>query len=329
MFPLIYIEEAVAEHPVTRRILDRYPGVQRVNIERYGAVFNRRKQNFRLQKRRPSLILAQKHGELLLPTPPGYGIGQSRNFYFSHLLNCVYDCRYCFLQGMYRSAHYVLFVNYEDFLDRLAENLQGDPPSTCFFSGYDCDSLALEPVTGFAEAFLPFFAEHPQHWLELRTKSTQIRSLLARPALPNVVVAFSFTPTEIAEAVEHKVPTVERRIDALCKLARAGWPVGLRFDPLIYTSDYQVQYRGLLEAIFRVLPMAQLHSVSFGPFRLPRDFFHTITRLYPDEPLYAATMEEREGLLSYPRDLEAELRDFCQEELRRYVPAHTLHPCEF
>lgn len=329
MFPLIYVEEAVAEHPVTQRVLARFPEATRVTIPRYGAVFNRRNQNFRLQKRRPSLILARKHGELLLPTPPGYGIGQARNFYFSHLLNCVYDCRYCFLQGMYRSAHYVLFVNYEDFLESLAGALRDDPPESCFFSGYDCDSLALEPVTGFAETFLPFFANHPGHWLELRTKSTQIRSLLARKALANVVLAFSFTPAAVATALEHKVPPVARRIEALVKLAQAGWPVGLRFDPLIYTVDFRQQYQGLFQAIFSRLPLDSLHSVSFGPFRLPRDFHRTIARLYPDEPLYATTMEERDGILSYPRQLETELRNFCQEALRRYVPAHTLHPCEF
>jgi len=329
MFPVVYIETEILDHPVTRQVLARFPAAQRVEIERYGAVFNRRHQNFRLQKRRPSLILARKHGELLLPTPAGYGIGQTRNFYFSHLLNCVYDCRYCFLQGMYRSAHHVLFVNYEDFQTAIREALRHNPPASCFFSGYDCDSLALEPVTGFAAAFLPLFAEHPGHWLELRTKSTQIRSLLAREALPNVVVAFSFTPHAMAEALEHKVPAVERRIEALVKLAGAGWPVGLRFDPLIYTVDFREQYQQLFRMIFSRLPLERLHSVSFGPFRLPRDFFRGIARLYPDEPLYATAMEERGGMVSYPRHLEDELRDFCREELRRHVPDHTLYPCEF
>jgi len=40
-------------------------------------------------------------------------------------------------------------------------------------------------------------------------------------------------------------------------------------------------------------------------------------------------MEERGGMVSYPRHLEDELRDFCREELRRHVPDHTLYPCEF
>ena len=115
MFNTIYIEDSVRSHPRTLDILKRFHGITRVDCERYSEIFNPKAQSFRLQKANPGLILAQKFGNFVLPAPDSYGIGASRNFYFSHMLNCMYDCRYCFLQGMYRSAHYVLFVNYEDF----------------------------------------------------------------------------------------------------------------------------------------------------------------------------------------------------------------------
>ena len=101
---------------------------------------------------------------------------EKNNFYFSHLLNCLYDCRYCFLQGMYPSAHYVLFVNFDDFKRHIKEKTELSKEPSWFFSGYDCDSLALESVTGFAN-FLPFFRELPNAWIELRTKSVAIQSL--------------------------------------------------------------------------------------------------------------------------------------------------------
>ena len=37
--------------------------------------------------------------KLVHPVPATYGIGGDENYYFSHMLNCLYDCRYCFLQG--------------------------------------------------------------------------------------------------------------------------------------------------------------------------------------------------------------------------------------
>ena len=56
---------------------------------------------------------------MVLEVPDNYGIGAKYNYYFSHKLNCVYDCRYWFLQGLFQSAHYVLFINYEDFMHEL------------------------------------------------------------------------------------------------------------------------------------------------------------------------------------------------------------------
>ena len=91
---LIYVENEVADHPRTQAILQRFKGATQVSIERYGEVFNVRSQNFRLQKKQPALILARRHGRRVLEAPAGYGVGHTRNYYFSHMLNCPYDCRY-------------------------------------------------------------------------------------------------------------------------------------------------------------------------------------------------------------------------------------------
>lgn len=330
MITTLYIEQAVASHPVSQRIRARFPNATTVTIDRYGEVFNRKAQNFRLQKQRPALILARKFDNYVLPTPGGYGIGAQHNYYVSHMLNCVYDCRYCFLQGMYRSAHYVLFVNYEDFQQTMTTTIaRHGGESVCFFSGYDCDSLALEPVSSYIDDLLPFFARHPDVWLEIRTKSTQIRTLQKNPALANVVVAFSFTPEQVATTLEHKVPGIERRLNAMQKLARQGWPLGLRFDPLIYTEDFEQCYRQLFRHVFTVLQADKLHSVSFGPFRLPGAYFRNLQRLYPDEVLFANEFERRNGVISYHRTLEQQMRDFCTRELSRYIGPEQMFPCEF
>lgn len=329
LFSTLYIEEEVAAHPRTLEICARFPQAARIPCRQYGEVFNPKAQNFRLQKRNPALILAKKYRQRVLATPDGYGIGGSRNYYFSHMLNCLYDCRYCFLQGMFRSAHFVLFVNYEDFITDMGQVLTGSKgEDTWFFSGYDCDSLALEPVSGFAGEFLPFFATHRDAYLELRTKSTQIRSLLKHGPLENVVIAFSFTPAEIHKALEHKVPAIERRLEAMTLLQQHGWLLGLRFDPLVYQDNYDQQYSRLFEQVFRPLAVEQLHSVSLGPFRLPRTYFRNILQLHPDEPLYAGPFAESNGMISYRAELENEMLAFCNRRLLEYVPETLLFPCQ-
>ncbi len=328
MINTLYIENAVLDHPRVVEMARRFPSAARVSCERYTAVFNPKGQNFRLQKQNPSLILARKFKNFVLATPQGYGIGGLNNYYFSHMLNCIYDCRYCFLQGMYRSAHYVVFVNYEDFLGALDEKLALHPQEKVwFFSGYDCDSLALEPVTGFASLLLQFLESRPQAMMELRTKSTQIQPLLGRESLPNVVAAFSFTPNEIASRFEHKVPSVAKRVGAMAKLAAGGWRLGLRFDPLIYEEDFESNYQKLFRQIFKKVDSSAVHSVTIGPFRMPRGYFRNVVRLYPEDGLLAGAFQNRGGMVSYNADQEAAMLDFCTRQLGEYVAPEIIFSC--
>ncbi|MEQ1621740.1 MAG: spore photoproduct lyase family protein [Methylococcales bacterium] len=328
MIDTIYIEENIQQHPRVIEILARFPQARHITCGRYGEVFNPKGQHFRLQKQQPALILAEKYRHFALPAPAGYGIGSTKNYYFSHMLNCLYDCRYCFLQGMYQSAHYVLFVNFEDFQSEIKQLCEQTPDEPVhFFSGYDCDSLALEPVTHFAQSFLPFFAELPNAWLELRTKSTQIRSLLEIDPLPRCIIAFSLSPDDLAQKLEHKAPSLQRRLEALAKLQQQGWLIGLRFDPLLYQTGFEQHYQPFFEQVFAVVDPNRLHSVSLGTFRLPDNYFKKIAKLYPEEKLFAGPMVSQKGMMSYPAALERSLMDFCTEQLLRYIPESKLFPC--
>ena len=328
MIDTLYIEQAIATHPRVREIGLRFPSANQVMCERYGAVFNRKSQNFRLQKKNPSLILAHKFDNHVLETPEGYGIGGRNNYYFSHMLNCIYDCRYCFLQGMYRSAHYVLFVNYDEFFSAMDAKLMAhDGEDVWFFSGYDCDSLALDPLTGFAQHLLSYLETRPHAMVELRTKSTQIRALLGQAPLSNVIVAFSLTPEPAAVALEHKAPSVAKRINAMTQLAQNGWRLGLRFDPLLDDVRFEEHYQALFRDIFDRIDPACIHSITIGPFRMPGSFFSNVVRLYPDEPLLAGSFASRDGLITYPEEREAAMLAFCLDELRAYVSGDKIFSC--
>lgn len=328
MIDTIYIEEEIQNHPRTKEICERFPSATFIPCGRYGEVFNPRAQNFRLQKIKPTLILAKKFGTFLLEAPPGYDIGGARNFYFSHMLNCIYDCRYCFLQGMFQSAHYVVFVNYEDFQTAIERKIkEAAGKEIYFFSGYDCDSLALDSVTRFVPSFLGLFNRYPNAFLELRTKSVQIESLLKENPVSNCVVAFSLTPPQIQKALEHKTPPVEKRLGALIRLAERGWNFGLRFDPLIYHKDYKTQYRELFREIFSKVPRDRLHSVSLGPFRLPKKIYEKMERLYPEEKLFHHPLREENDMITYKTEIEKEMNDFLIQELLHYIPKKILFPC--
>lgn len=328
MIDTIYLERDASTHPRARALLARFADARVIECDAYGEVFNPGAQSFRLQKRRPALILARKHGNLVLAAPEGFGIGGTHNYYFSHMLNCLYDCRYCFLQGMFRSAHYVLFVNFDDFERAIDEVRDRHAPERCtFFSGYDCDSLALESISGFVERFVPFFAARPDAVLELRTKSVAIGALERHTPVDNVVVAFSFTPAPAAAAVEHGAPDVASRLDAVARLAAAGWPVALRLDPLLWYDGWRSDYQALVALLAERVPAEALHSVSVGPLRFPRRMFHRIAAMYPDDALLAGPLRRRGDLVSYGEAREAEIGDHVRACLADVFPRTPLFSC--
>lgn len=322
----IYIEESVKDLPKTQEILKKNPNVLVTIIDRYTEIFNRHRQNFRVQKEKPALILAKKTGKILHKIPKTYTIGNQKNAYFSHLLNCPFDCSYCFLQGMYPSAHFVCFVNFQDFKEEIKQEIESSDEKMTFFSGYDADSLALERFSGFAKEFIPFFKKYPKAELEIRTKSIFIKPLLEEEASSNIVVAFTLSPEIVASHIEKKAPPLKSRLLAIEKLLEKGYPIGLRFDPLIYIENYQKHYKEFFDKVLSIVPSSKVHSVTMGTFRLPKPIFKNMQK-HSNTALLASCSSERSGMMTYHKDIEDEMIDYCKACVLEYLPASKLFIC--
>ncbi|MEE8142077.1 MAG: hypothetical protein V3T77_03175 [Planctomycetota bacterium] len=131
----------------------------------------------------------------------------------------------------------------------------------------------------------------------------------------------------MSEALEHKVPSVARRIQAMGRLAELGWKIGLRFDPLIYHDNFRDSYSELFRSVFAELKPECIHSVSLGPLRFPKRVFDSMVKLYPHEPLLAGPLEENSGLVSTRREIQEKMLEFCRGALLGWVPETRLFPC--
>ena len=308
MVNIIYIEEELQSNPKANLIASKYKNANVIYIKSYGEVFNRKKQSFRAQKANPSLILAKKYGRKVIPTPKLFTIGREHNYYFSHILNCPYDCKYCFLQGMYRSADYVYFINSMDYKKEILEIASKHPPHTCtFFSGYDGDSLALDAITGFCDDYIPFFQKHLNIDLEIRTKSVNIKPLLKLPPTKNMIIAYTLTPDVIAKNIETKTPSLQSRLKAIKSLQDHGWTVGLRFDPIIYFDKAKDVYKDFFYSLEKEINLEAIHSVTTGPFRLPQGLGKRMKKDNPQELLFSSYQDPR--IVTYCNELLSSIFD--------------------
>ncbi len=328
MIETIYIETELLGHQRAEQIIKKYSRARVVECGHYGEVFNRKKQNFRVQKTAPALILAKKNGRKIYPAPSDHAIGATHNYYFAHLLNCPFDCRYCFLQGKFDSANYVLFVNYEDFWQEIEDRLSEHAEATHIFSGYDGDSLAFEPVTGFVTWLLeqmtisPTLFSTTQHLLELRTKSSQIRQILKFDANPHCLIAYSLAPQSVITNFEHDTANLEERLRALARLQNSGWQIGLRIDPLIEFHESYSVYQEFFKHIANTLDLSNVHSVTLGTMRFPLAYFNKVKQLYPNEALFSSMNKQDEGGVGYAADTTNMLVGAATEFFAKYIDSN-------
>ena len=270
------------------------------------------------------MILAKKQANFLLKTPKNFNIGGRKNFYFSHMLNCMYDCKYCFLQGMYSSANYVIFVNLRNFLEQIKLiSLKYPNEKIFFFSGYDCDSLAFEKITGFAKQAILFFKNIRNSVLEIRTKSNYITPFLNLKPEKNIIFAWSLSPRRTVNNYEFKTPSLEQRLKAISVLQKKEWNIGLRFDPLFYYKNYQKIYADFFKEIFSIINQNKIHSITIGTFRLPYNYFKNIKKLGHVNNLLGG-LSYCSGSYGYHDDERKSLILFCQNELKKYVESEKI-----
>lgn len=329
MTTTIYIETDIQKYKRTQEILEKFPKARIITIQRYSEVFNRKNQDFRKQKEQGKVfILAQKIDHFVLPVPFEYATQTEHNYYFSHLYNCPYDCEYCYLQGQYRSAYFVLFVNYEDFaaeIRKIAKSHHSE--RVTFFSGYDCDSLALEHVTGFAEYFISCFEQIPNAQMELRTKSAQVQSLLDLPTPKNTFVTWTLSPQEICEQWEHRAPNLKARIQALKKLKEKGWRIQIRLEPVIAFQGWKEAYEAFFTLLKKEIDLQKIEAIGFGQFRLPKDVFKKMKKMLPQSTLLSKHYElSKSGEVTYSQEKTKEITDFLIEQCSTYfLPGKILY----
>ena len=112
IFSHIYVESDIIDDPETKRILENFPNSSVILIKHYKDVFCRSHQNYVSQHMSQSLIIARKHGQKLYKgSPVCQSFDNDYSYYTSCMMNCIYDCEYCYLKGMYQCSHLVYFIN--------------------------------------------------------------------------------------------------------------------------------------------------------------------------------------------------------------------------
>lgn len=319
-FSTIYAEKDVWNNEWQQRF-----SAKPILIKHYKDLFNRSHQDFSAQKQAPSLILAKKTGTLIYQgAPVCQSFGNEHFYYTSCMMNCIYHCDYCYLQGMYPSGHVVVFVNLEDYFTEVEALLAKHPVYLCI--SYDTDLLALEQTFSFVSRWLTFASAHPDLTLEIRTKSgnpavfSQLAALYhEKEALKKqIIFAWTVSPEGLCQNTEHGAASLPLRLKALQSAKQAGFSVRLCFDPMIFHAGWKDNYSTLVDHVFSAISPDNLYDVSIGVFRISTDYLKNMRKKRPDSSIVQYPYITEQGVSHYGT-LSEEMVQYLKERLLTYL----------
>lgn len=317
-FSHIYVETGIREHPRTLAILEKFPDAVVIEIAHYKDVFCRRGQKNGEQHKSQKLILAEKQGNLLYEgAPVCQNFGNEYFYYTSCIMNCIYDCGYCYLKGMYPSGNLVIFVNIEDIFAEAARQLKEHPLYLCV--SYDSDLYALESLTGYVQAWSSFAAEHENLTVEVRTKCANRSVLKKMIPNPRMIFAFTLSPERVAVQYERGTPSLKQRLLCVREAMERGFAVRLCFDPMLYVRDWKTCYGEMLDMVRKEISMEELVDVSVGSFRISQEYLKKMRKNAPGEAVVWFPYENKEGYYQYPVALQEEMEQFLAERLEAMI----------
>jgi len=162
------------------------------------------------------------------------------------IVGCHFRCAYCNL-GWYVS----IMLNMEAFVSRLDEFIHRCPQQTLFQYDNYTDTVCFEPEYGGARLLIEYFARKPGKALELYVgKSDHVDFLLDLDHRRHTVCCWSLSGRTQSREFEWRAATMEERIEAMRKCQEAGYPVRVRFSPIIPVKNWREENREMINLLF-------------------------------------------------------------------------------
>ena len=276
-----------------------------------------------------SLRIIHFNGEFLKPCP-----GTKRYICCGYKIlnvgiNCPMDCSYCFLQSYVNQPSLRIFSNLEDNLNVIGDIIDGSPDRIFRIgTGEFTDSLSLDYLTGWTDFLLPFFSHRDNCILELKTKTSFIKSLIGSKYRKGIVVAWSLNSHHIIANEEHKTADLKRRILAAQECQKAGFLLGFHFDPLLYYPGWEEELEEAVKLLENYINPESIIWISFGSFRYMPALKWAIKRRFPKTKIFDGEfVSGLDGKFRYFKPIRIEMYSKLSERLKKWYDDLGIYLC--
>jgi len=295
------------------------------------------RETYRRAKSTLAITVAPPSARRPQPIPP------SADWQFHLARGCPAHCQYCYLAGSLPGPPVTrAYANLDEILAELPPlEGQGTVTSrqrarahegTTFEASCYTDPLGIEHLTGSLAAAVRFFAGRPQSALRFTTKYDAVEDLAQLVHGARTRARFSVN-TRQAAGMEGGTAPVQARLEAMRRLAMAGYPVGLTIAPIMPIEDWKTAYAELLEAAGNAVEGVEDVdlTVELITHRFTDTSKNVLRGWYPGSKL---EMDESRRTLKrtrfggskhvYPKELMREMRAFFEGEIAGRLPSATV-----
>jgi hypothetical protein len=165
-------------------------------------------------------------------------------------LGCFHRCAYC-----HCNPHFTICCDLERLAEELPQIFDAHPAQQLYKFDNFTDTLLLEPEYGASELLVPLFADAPDRYLLLYTKSDNVHHLLGLRHGGHTIINWSLSPRTQSRRIEVGSPETEARIEAMRRCRDAGYTVRCRLSPIVPLRGWEAELHDMLNMLFaRVSP---------------------------------------------------------------------------
>lgn len=239
---------------------------------------------------------------------------------------CMGQCEYCYLNTQLGDKPFVrVHVNIDEILDQAGKYIKERMPDITIFEGSaTSDPIPLEPYTHSLERVIKYFGETENGRFRFVTKYNDIDSLLNIQHNAHTEIRFSINTASVITEYEHRTASLNLRIEASMKVAKAGYPTGFLIAPVFIYDGWKEEYHELLLELKNKLPEDLKFPVTFEiiSHRYTTIAKNRILEIFPETRL---PMDETErkfkygqfgyGKYVYPKESLEEIKNFFKQDI--------------
>ena len=322
----IYYEPKVTEYELGKELFEKYKDVPKFEIENHNNIEEmRKKENKEFPKMKRNLIIGIRKTHKFVPNNK---ISDYLVPYTSS--GCTAMCLYCYLVCNYNKCAYLrLFVNREEMLDKIIKTANESEKELVFEIGSNSDLILENSITGNLKWTIENFKKAQKGYLTFPTKFDMVDDILDVDGKDKVIIRMSVNPKEIIQKIEMGTSQLEKRVEAINKLKKAGYKVGILIAPVIFMENWKKLYEELIiylsenlseevkkDVFFEVILM----TYSYIHRKINEEAFPSAIDLYNPELMTG----RGKGKYTYKQEQRKIGEEFIQVLLKKYFPENRI-----